>query len=91
MAHSTVIPSTSTAQTFRIFFVIERLLYSVTPIAVQPAVARKAFRVTKHDGHEGPPFLVTAGHVHNHCTCLGFKGNRSCRHVRTLKAARMLD
>jgi hypothetical protein len=90
MSNSTRAPRASQAQTFRIYFQIERLLYSVVPVKVQPAVARKAFRVTKQDG-SNTPYVVTAGHVRNHCTCLGFKGNHNCRHVRVLKAACMLD
>jgi hypothetical protein len=90
MSNTIATRAPSQAQTFRIYFQIERLLYSVVPIRVQPAVARKAFRVTKQDG-SNTPYVVTAGHVRNHCTCLGFKGNHNCRHVRTLKAAGMLD
>ncbi len=80
--------------TFRIRFLIEGVAYTVIPLQPDPTVATRAYRmlkldargktVTNYDVRQSPEGTVER-------ECKGFLRWKSCKHVRTLRAAHMLD
>jgi len=81
-------------RTFRIRFLIEGVAYTVIPLEPDPAVAARAYRmlrldargkaVANYDVRQTPQGTVE-------CECKGFLRWKTCKHVRTLRAAHMLD
>jgi hypothetical protein len=64
--------------------------YTVSPLAPDPDIARKAFRLCKRTGDRNTyDILVTADGVE--CDCTGFYYRKRCKHCDMLRAARMLD
>jgi hypothetical protein len=76
--------------TFRITFNIRDTDYAVMPLEPDPAVASKAYRLTKQGG-DGACYDVHLDEYGPHCECLGFlRWNKPCKHIRTLQVAGML-
>jgi hypothetical protein len=81
--------------TFKIRFLVEGTWYAVVPLQPDPAVARRAYRMTKL----GPNKETTAEYDvaisaegHPSCECKGFlRWHKPCRHLRTLAAAGMIE
>lgn len=64
--------------------------YIVTPLEIDPRLARKAFQLDKQTGEKQVyEVLVTATAAS--CTCRGFQFRGKCKHVLMLTNAKMLD
>jgi len=75
---------------FRITFHIRGADYAVIPLAADPAVAAKAYRLHKlvPEGNSYDVYLDKHG---PHCECMGFlRWNKPCKHILTLQAAGMI-
>jgi hypothetical protein len=80
-------------RTFRIVFFIEGVAYTVIPLKPDPAVASKAYRLTKRDAR-GRVTACYDVHVNGHgpeCECKGYlRWRKPCKHIKTLVAAGMI-
>jgi hypothetical protein len=75
---------------FRITFECGRDTYTVVPLAPDPRVTRKAFRLKKRTG-DRQVYDVRLTEHGPECDCKGFLYRHRCKHVRMLNAAGMLD
>ena len=85
-------PRPAAPTTFRLLLSIGGTVYWVRPIT--SALHAKAFRLRRADGR-GEHYVTQDEHGH-HCDCGDFTWRHegrgtACKHVRALRAARMLD
>ena len=78
------------AKPFRIIFRYGQDEYQVSAMGVDPADARKAFRLCKQTGdrHAYEVHVTATG---PRCGCKGFRFRAKCKHLFMLRKARMLD
>jgi hypothetical protein len=84
--------TSKTPATFRITFTIGPDAYHVFPLrGIHPEVAAKAFRFQKQTGGQEVYDVRLGGHGPE-CDCKGYtRWQTPCKHIRSLKAAGMLD
>jgi hypothetical protein len=75
---------------FRLRIQIGKDEYAVTPFQPATTVARKAFRIRKQT-RDQTTYEVRVTTTEVICSCPGFHFRKLCKHIRMLRAARMLD